>query len=362
MKKLLLIKSIVLVFNFNVICQTISSNGWHMPPDVEMKMLVVFAEFTYDLNPSNEPDPEWPKGQVPSNFNTFFEDTWPANNQPNGLVSQFYNDASFGQLRITADYISSPVELLESEFTSISAASSRNLILSKLTNQTPLSFNNNSNSFSNFDLMSENSSLGLKSQNFNQPNQKWDAVLIVFNNAPFDGGGANWLGGYFLQNNAIDDIFWVNAFDEKIIIHEYSHALFGHNNFHCAGGQHNGGGSNYFGPIQGGWSCLGDVNSAFLTCNAWDRDRLNWFPQGRTTTNPEYHNIWCHNNTNSADINANLNAAKPSDAGVYWLHDFITSGDAIRIKLPFIDSTGNNSPCSRAIVSRGILKPPLPRD
>lgn len=45
MKKLLLIKLIVLLINLNVICQTISSNGWHMPLDVEMKMLVVFAEF-----------------------------------------------------------------------------------------------------------------------------------------------------------------------------------------------------------------------------------------------------------------------------------------------------------------------------
>ena len=33
-------------------------------------------------------------------------------------------------------------------------------------------------------------------------------------------------------------------------------------------------------PSRGGWGMMGGANSALLTANAWDRDRLGWRPEG----------------------------------------------------------------------------------
>jgi hypothetical protein len=115
----------------------------------------------------------------------------------------------------------------------------------------------------------------------------------------------------------------------NILRHEYSHLLFGSNNFH-ASGSHSAGGTTFI-PDQKGWSMMGGSESSFQTCNAWDRDRLDWKGPGKTM------NISALD-VNSTEVNGDLDATNVSDAGVYILRDFITTGDALRIKLPFIPS------------------------
>lgn len=112
----------------------------------------------------------------------------------------------------------------------------------------------------------------------------------------------------------------------SILRHEFNHGLFGPNQFHT-GGSHSYGGGKYI-PDQGGWSMMGGAGSSFQTCNAWDRDRLDWKGSGKTL------NISAVDATNS-ELDADLDATNPNNAGIYILRDFITTGDALRIKLLF---------------------------
>ena len=61
------------------------------------------------------------------------------------------------------------------------------------------------------------------------------------------------------------------------VIHELAHNLLGGNEFHMGGGYHTG----TYGycvqmGAQGGWAMLGGANSSLITCNGFERWRLNW--------------------------------------------------------------------------------------
>ena len=73
---------------------------------------------------------------------------------------------------------------------------------------------------------------------------------------------------------------------------------------------------------------MGAANSSLLTCSAWDRDRLDW----RSVEAP--YRINAHDLSN-AFINADLDPIA-GDTGVFVLKDFVTSGDALRIRMPFL--------------------------
>ena len=121
-----------------------------------------------------------------------------------------------------------------------------------------------------------------------------------------------------------------SAIPTQILIHEYSHLLYGGNNFHCGGGGWYSGGD-YFIPPLGGWSNLGLSGASLLTWNAWDRQRLDWKATGNNFL------ISARDANGTTEINGDLDATNSSQAGLYTLRDFATTGDAIRIKLPFLN-------------------------
>jgi hypothetical protein len=119
-----------------------------------------------------------------------------------------------------------------------------------------------------------------------------------------------------------------NSMPLHLLRHEYAHSLYGGNNFHAGGG---GSHENYFIPRSGGWSNLGSSGSSLMTWNGWDRQRLGWNAPGCSLI-PS-----ARNGNNTQFVNGYLDAADPNDAGIYYLRDFVTTGDAIKIRLPFID-------------------------
>src|SRR5690606_29000594 len=96
--------------------------------------------------------------------------------------------------------------------------------------------------------------------------------------------------------------------------------------FHTSG-SHSAFGGTTFIPDQKGWSMMGGSESSFQTCNAWDRDRMDWKGPSKTMTISAL-------NTSSTEINGDLNADSSAHEGIYILRDFMTTGDALRIKLP----------------------------
>ena len=117
-----------------------------------------------------------------------------------------------------------------------------------------------------------------------------------------------------------------------IIQHEFSHNLFGGNNFHASGGNHyTGGGTNTFFGAEGGYGLMGSYHSSLVSCNGYERWRMHWTS---TAYNPEGHLIQA--------------SGEPSDISredgpmMFILRDFVTTGDAIRILLPYKDEGASN--------------------
>lgn len=116
------------------------------------------------------------------------------------------------------------------------------------------------------------------------------------------------------------------------IYHEFGHMLFGDNRMHSGGG--NGWSRNTgrtFLPRMGGYGLMGMAGTGMVSANGFDRWWLQW-------KSPEF------NSTNSY-IAAN---DQPSDISItdgtknFILRDFVTTGDAIRIKLPYVDEGAKN--------------------
>ena len=82
--------------------------------------------------------------------------------------------------------------------------------------------------------------------------------------------------------------------------------------------------------IQGGYGLMGAANSGLVSCNGYDRWRMHW----RHPSAPYY--ISARNFFNSASLNSDI--SKENGNTTFVLRDFVTYGDAIRIKLPYKDN------------------------
>ena len=117
-----------------------------------------------------------------------------------------------------------------------------------------------------------------------------------------------------------------------VLTHEIGHSLFGGNNFHTSGGNHRGSGSNTM-PwmnIQGGYGLMGAAGSGLVCCNGYDRWRMHW----KHPASPYY--ISACNVLDNGFLNSDI--SKENGSKWFILRDFVTYGDAIRIKMPYKDN------------------------
>ncbi len=116
-----------------------------------------------------------------------------------------------------------------------------------------------------------------------------------------------------------------------IVVHEISHSLFGHNNFHTSGGNHRGGTSSLmpFMTLQNGYGLMGAANSALVCCNGYERWRMHW----KHPDAVDY--ISAMDSTCQTSVISDIQ--KSDGNKTFLLRDFITYGDAVRIKLPYKD-------------------------
>lgn len=308
-----------------------TENGWILPTHGTIRVFVIFAEVEYDQNPNLQSFEAWPKGEFPENFTDLFSPTMET--YPNGKMTRFFDESSFGTYRVMGDYYPEVITVKQSEMPKgrVSIQGIQRYIGQHITENGFASANGLP--IEDFDLWTNNDRYGRKK--VNQPDQSLDHVMLILRN--FHGIGLS--RGFASQgsfgdiaNYRSDSYTVFSGSDFQIMRHEYCHLLFGGNNFHCGGGQHNGGGANYFIPLQGGWSCMGNYNSMFMTCNAWDRHRLGWKPGDN-----EYL-ISALDAETGSERNTDLSGEPREETIRITLRDFIRTGDAVRIKLPFIPS------------------------
>ncbi len=168
----------------------------------------------------------------------------------------------------------------------------------------------------------------------NENPRKYDHVIFIWRNSSFNGiGNYSYSSPGKMAGYEANSCSWFGTFENiptQIMIHEYAHLIYGGTDFHAGGGGWFLGGD-YWLPTVGGWSNLGLSGASLLSWNAWDRQRLDWKAPGNVYA------VSARNETNTSEMNGDLDATNPEQAGIYTLRDFVTSGDAIRIKLPFLN-------------------------
>jgi len=170
-----------------------------------------------------------------------------------------------------------------------------------------------------------------------------DFFLIIWRNHPRWGSASGSVGGssgVSIKNMAdIDRLSRVGGASNvpwDIVRHEFSHPLFGGNDYHNAGS-----GNNFDRTFMSnvmGWSMMSSTDKSGEGWNAWDLHRLGW----KHNTNQLFISSRNDNNNEiSGDLIYNQlldNNGTSNNDDVFLLRDFATYGDAIRIELPFLQS------------------------
>lgn len=322
-----------------------SQNGWYMAPHGRLHILVVYAEMKFDsghaaLDPVKEPEGTvgWKVGKLPN------WKQWAVSKSPdeNGWMTKYFRQASFGKFQVTGDVLDSlitiPISSVRDQRGKIVEQESyagnhyRNAVVRQLNGIQSPKFLFGSQ-LADFDRWTySGAGLGGKVE----PNGKIDLIMIVWRNIHVVGLGEmsgyvnpGDLGAVWGMHSDMYSMFKTQSMLPTVIMrHEFSHMLYGGNNFHTANG---GVGQRTFLSTVGGWSNMSASDACSPTWNAWDRERLGW-------GNPDNQYVL---STRCAETGQEQNGDMVYGqdlcfAGEYVLRDFVTTGDAIKIKLPHL--------------------------
>ena len=320
-----------------------SRNGASHSPHGEIRFVVVFAELVYE-NQEDDPSPngteQWRPGNLP-----VWKDSLLSVFRPSGIsdchLTKYYQYASSNNHIVLGDCLLAPTNggLFQIPTTDGYIKTKPDLIINAINQQIGDTITTacGLNSISYFDQWTTEVK-GKKK--INSGDNMWDFVVFIVRNATTPSNSTGYTSNtnsYLLGHkcNSYTTVCTNGNIPTQIIRHEYAHKLLGGNNFHTAGGGYSGsnhsGNGNYWIPQTSGWGLLGLYGCSLWCWNAWDRQRLGWVDSTST------YEISARNQ-NGIEVNGDLDATNLDDAGIYILRDFVTTGDAIRIKLPYINS------------------------
>jgi hypothetical protein len=327
-----------------------SQNGYTFPTKGTYRILTVFVNIIYDVTPQADPGHvnNWGwnvLGQEGINLlppTQYFNDIFDVNaiNPRQGYFTRFFSECSFDSLLLIGDFTS--VEIKQSRIKANGGRFSHEdliyAVIDYINSTGGLQTIYGHNSISDYD-----NATSLTGKNIpNQANNMIDYIAFPVLNPTSTYGGFDAVSGYttsyltkaiklsdgelyFVENWTAFGVGHISLKHEPdILVHEFSHSLLGDNSFHTSGGNHlkvyN---INTFMGKQKGY---GLFHSAFRSCNAYERWRLGW----QSSSNTAYD---IASNGVSSDIDTIFTGTR-----TYYLRDFVTYGDAVRIKLPYKDS------------------------
>lgn len=332
MKKTMTLTLLLLLFAAQLAAQRNSRNGYEFPTSGGFRVLVVFAETTN--NPLDTvPVSGWPAGQLPDNPASFIDHQLSADYST--YFSRYFSEASFNNLHVIGDYFP---QLIQIPYSSGINDSYPTKFINAVTNeisstcngqqvQTPHGF-----SFPNdFDSWTF-STVGYPKSNI--PDGKVDCLFIFWRLAAKNGIGMLTGGTSTAMGNkaGTNYRFIAGALNIATARHEFSHGILGNNTFHSGGA--NSGNDRIYMQNYGGYSMLSGWNRMHESYNGWDRYWLGWKP----STKQHYISARTTGGQETVGDLVYGQSLPHGDSAVYVLRNFAASGDAVRIKLPYLQS------------------------
>lgn len=333
MLRIFIILVVSVLFSLHSFAQLQTENGSDINPHGHIRILLVFVEIQYPDGDKFPPDAqsEWKTGEYPIWANSLFE--YSSGSDPNAMVSRFYRESSFGDFQVSGDILLDPVNPDRPfQFKSNGSISPGEIIKEAWEKGfTTL----HSLPADSFDLWEKGKSGQLKELKNPESELSFDHIMFIVRNCTYPSN----LGGYaspgtirtggVVRSDSYSVFATRNVSPLHILLHEFNHLLFGGNNQHCCGGNHIGSGPQMFLSFEGGWGMMGSANKSLMTCNAYDRYRLAWKA-------PEKEFYISAHDTLGEELITDFSPEDSVIDKLIVLRDFQTTGDAIRIRLPYI--------------------------
>jgi hypothetical protein len=304
-------------------CFDQTSHGWRLPLKGDIRVLVIFAR---DTSPAGNANANcWDGNDIPPWADQLFDHE--TISPPQGLITDYLHQGSFGGLRVLGDYY--PV-LVEADSSSDSA------VFAELPTPgfpLPMQHNPNNKLFDQWTAASP----GKKKPH--APDTEADCLIIIWQNSTSygctSGINSSW-GSPFGIFSGADTRISVNGGGTPwamsgILLHELMHSFYGGNNYHCGQGAGNTRytfheTANAYSLAAGGWSTGRAVSG-------WDRKNAGWVDPPKKPHGP----ISAVDATSSEFVATDLDIATHPDGGRYILRDSALTGDAVRVRLPHLD-------------------------
>lgn len=325
-------------------------NGVGIPTRDTLHILMVFAEVDFANGPcagniKEDFQGDWPKDRngrtLPPAFAGQFLDPDVRQGQAfKGFITRFYHEASFGNYVLLGDYLPKVVSIpcaevrngnhgLDQVLRQLDATEPGSSTLRTATGR-PLR---------HFDRWTDT---GQGKEKLKQPDGKVDLLYIIWrNNNVLTGSGTRDHAGFgvtgargipFKDMDGVANMasFNVSSNPEKaqhITIAEHLHGIFGGNHWHSAGGR----GMHTFLMPPASYGLTAQSGGTMLAASGWDRWMMDWRPSYKRFTTSAL-------NEKRQEVNTEMLSWQEDAAEqTFILRDHMTTGDAIRIKLPFID-------------------------
>lgn len=312
-----------------------SEYGWKLAPYDTLRILAVFAEIDYSGTDVDGPHPkgtdQWRPTELPAYADSLFDVF--SQSQPRGVITRYYREISMGHLTVLGDYFPRTVTV---PYSVVRGKGLRG-ILDYVTREVEGADRLSSSDLrpEDFDFWLDNRGAGRQMTKSHGNFDGIDHLSIFLRNhlklgngsGRASGAGIGRIGGK--TSNTYSVFGAGQSLPFGVFKHEVNHLFLGGNNFH-AGGGNEARFLSYTFCVQGGWAMMGAANSSLQTCSAWDRYRLGW-------TGPGKKHLISALDPSGAEVYADLTAE--GGGGTYVLRDFLTTGDAIRIALPFVPET-----------------------
>jgi hypothetical protein len=325
-------------------------HGVGIPTRDTLRILIVFAEVDFKDGPcpSNLTEDfagSWPRDrqgrtQPPTFAGAFLDREIAADGQMDGFITRYYHEASFGSYILLGDYLPEVVTIPCKDIRVGNHGLTQ--ILDRLAAMRPQDttlLTAGGYPLSAFDIWSAGKSGQPK---LKEPDGSIDLLYIIWRNnrmltsvntidyAGFGVTGAR--GKPFKDMQGVSNMASFNASGapEKamhITVAEHLHGIFGGNHWHSAGGR----GMHTFLMPGASYGLTAQAGGTMLAASGWDRWMMDWMHPDKQFT------ISALNADGEEVETERISIDTHPDGGIFILRDHMATGDAMRIKLPFID-------------------------